>query len=95
MPVVLFDTGVSAVERTWQSRLSTTTGALEDLEVVASRQQSSRETATGGGAVAQFSAKGGAERRPVQLLDVPATVVVHARYKGEERRGTAAQVAAE
>uniref|UniRef100_V9IFA1 Jumonji domain containing 1B n=1 Tax=Apis cerana TaxID=7461 RepID=V9IFA1_APICE len=53
-------TGVSTLERARQSRLPTTASALEDLEVVASREQSSRETAACGRAVAQLSAESGA-----------------------------------
>lgn len=57
---ILFRAGVSTLERARQSRLPTTASALEDLEVVASREQSSRETAACGRAVAQLSAESGA-----------------------------------
>lgn len=57
---ILFRAGVSTLERARQSRLPTTASALEDLEVVASRDQSSRETAACGRAVAQLSAESGA-----------------------------------
>lgn len=89
--------GVSTLERARQSRLPTAASALENLQVVASRHQPPRETTAGGRPLAQLPAQGGAERWPVQLLDVSAAVVVHARHQGEERRGggTTAQVVAE